>query len=254
MKQVTADVVAHRSSGRLSPDAGSHGELRIRQAGLCAYAPVADAMRAFTQGRDENTADELWLLEHTPVYTLGQAGRREHLLDPGQIPVVQSDRGGQVTYHGPGQMVAYTLVDLRRARIGIRSYVALLEQCVVDILHELGVASGRVQGAPGVYVGAAKVAALGLRARRSCTYHGIALNVRMSLAPFAGINPCGFAGLEVTQTSELGIELGVDELGDRFAARFAKNMRYRHVDRAAASPIFRALPASTPKDLSDGSR
>jgi lipoyl(octanoyl) transferase len=166
-------------------------------------------MRDFTDERGPSTVDEIWLLEHPPVYTLGQAGRREHLLAPGNIPVVQSDRGGQVTYHGPGQAVVYTLLDLRRLGIGVRTAVERLEGAVIDLLAEHGVPGARLAGAPGVYVDGAKVAALGLRVRRACAYHGVALNVDVDLEPFARIDPCGYAGLPVTRLADLGIALDV---------------------------------------------
>jgi lipoyl(octanoyl) transferase len=156
-------------------------------------------MRAFTDSRDADTPDALWLLEHPPVFTLGQAGRPEHLLAPGTIPVIQTDRGGQVTYHGPGQLVAYLLLDLRRAGIGIKRLVERLEQAVIDLLAEHGVAAERRADAPGVYVAGAKIASLGLRVRNGCCYHGLALNVDMDLEPFGRINPCGYAGLAVTR-------------------------------------------------------
>jgi lipoyl(octanoyl) transferase len=190
-------------------------------------------MRRFTDARDEATADELWLLEHSPVFTLGQAGRREHLLDAGGIPVVESDRGGQVTYHGPGQLVAYVLVDLRRRRLGVRHLVAGLEQCIIDMLGAEAIDAVRRDRAPGVYVSGKKVCALGLRIRNGCSYHGVALNVHMDLAPFERIDPCGYAGLEVTQTRDLGIPWSVRKAGDRFAAAFARQFAYearRNID------------------------
>lgn len=174
--------------------------LRIRHlAGLQDYPATWAAMRAFTDARDADTPDELWLLEHPPVFTLGQAGRPEHLLAPGAIPVIQTDRGGQVTYHGPGQLVAYLLLDLRRAGIGVKRLVERLEQAIIDLLAEHGVQAERRANAPGVYVAGAKIASLGLRVRNGCCYHGLALNVDMDLEPFGRINPCGYAGLRVTQ-------------------------------------------------------
>jgi lipoyl(octanoyl) transferase len=174
--------------------------LRIKHlAGLQDYPATWAAMRAFTDARETSTPDELWLLEHPPVFTLGQAGRLEHLLAPGTIPVIQTDRGGQVTYHGPGQLVAYLLLDLRRAGIGVKRLVERLEQSVIDLLAEYGVAAERRTDAPGVYVAGAKIASLGLRVRNGCSYHGLALNVDMDLEPFSRINPCGYAGLAVTQ-------------------------------------------------------
>jgi lipoyl(octanoyl) transferase len=164
-------------------------------------------MQDFTARRTADTPDEIWLLEHPPVYTLGQAGRREHLIAETGIPVVPIDRGGQITYHGPGQVVAYVLVDLRRRGYGIRDLVTRLEQAVIDLLAAQGVAAARLGGAPGVYVDGAKIAALGLRVRHGCTYHGLALNVDMDLAPFAAINPCGYPGMRVTQCRDLGVKL-----------------------------------------------
>ncbi|WP_242469296.1 lipoyl(octanoyl) transferase LipB [Rhabdochromatium marinum] len=164
-------------------------------------------MQDFTAARDASTPDELWILEHDPVFTLGQAGRPEHLLNPGAIPVIHCDRGGQVTYHGPGQLVVYVLFDLRRARLGVRELVQRLEQAVIAMLETQGIAGSTRAGAPGVYVAEAKIAALGLRVRQGCSYHGLALNVAMDLAPFACINPCGYPGLQVTQLADLGCAL-----------------------------------------------
>lgn len=163
-------------------------------------------MRAFTDERTSQTRDELWLLEHDAVFTLGQAGRLEHVLSPGTIPVEQSDRGGQVTYHGPGQIVAYLLLNLRRRKLGVRGLVWALEQAVIDLLAEADARAVRRAGAPGVYVDGAKLAALGVRIRRGCCYHGLAVNVDMDLEPFERIDPCGFPGLRVTQLRDLGIE------------------------------------------------
>jgi len=163
-------------------------------------------MQAFTDARVDNTQNELWVVEHPPVYTLGQAGKREHILDAGQIDIVESDRGGQVTYHGPGQVIVYTLINLRRAHMGIRELVIRLEQAVIATLSEFGVGSVGKRDAPGVYVDNRKIAALGLRVRRGCSYHGLSLNVDVDLSPFAGINPCGFKGLKVTSMREAGVE------------------------------------------------
>jgi lipoyl(octanoyl) transferase len=175
-------------------------------------------MRRFTATRDTGTPDELWFLEHPPVYTLGQAGKLEHLLRENGIPVVRVDRGGQVTYHGPGQVVAYVMLDLRRRGLSVKQLVCLLEQAVIDMLADRGVEGVRRVGAPGVYVGGAKVAALGLRVRGGATYHGLALNVDMELAPFRDINPCGYEGLAVTQLADLGVRLAVAEARDALAA------------------------------------
>ena len=175
-----------------------------RQLGLQPYEPVYRRMREFTLARDAATPDELWFLEHQPVFTQGQAGKAEHVLAPGAIPVVQSDRGGQVTYHGPGQLMGYVLVDLQRLGYGIRSLVTRLEQAMVDCLAGYGIEAAGRRDQPGVYVGERKICSLGLRVRKGCTYHGLALNVAMDLEPFARINPCGFRGLAMTQVSDLG--------------------------------------------------
>lgn len=175
-----------------------------RPPGLQPYEPVWRAMQAFTDARGADTEDELWVLQHEPVYTLGQAGKWEHVLAPGDIPVVPVDRGGQVTYHGPGQCVAYPLIDLRRRGIGVRELVHRIEQAIIDTLDTWNIVAQRREGAPGVYVGAAKIAALGLRVRRGCSFHGLAFNLAMDLEPFHRINPCGYEGLAVTQVLDLG--------------------------------------------------
>jgi lipoyl(octanoyl) transferase len=184
--------------------AGSRA-LRVRDLGRVAYEPVWRAMQAFTDARDADTADELWLVEHDPVFTLGQAGRPEHLLMPGDIPVLKVDRGGQVTYHGPGQLVAYPLLDLRRLGLGVREYVCRIEQALIDTLAGWDIRAQRREGAPGVYVdGGAKIAALGIRVRHGRSFHGLAFNIAMDLEPFRRINPCGYAGLDVTSVVECG--------------------------------------------------
>ncbi len=176
----------------------------VRELGRQPYEPVWRAMQRLTDARGPDTPDELWLVEHDPVFTLGQAGKPEHVLAAGGIPVLQVDRGGQVTYHGPGQIVAYPLVDLRRLGLGVRELVCRIEQAVIDLLAGYGIAATRRGGAPGIYVGGAKVMALGLRVRRGCSFHGLALNVAMDLEPYRRINPCGFQGLEVTSVLDLG--------------------------------------------------
>ena len=178
--------------------------LLVRRLGRRPYEPVWRAMQALTDARDAATPDELWLVEHDPVFTLGQAGKREHVLAPGDIPVLPVDRGGQVTYHGPGQLVAYPLLDLRRLGIGVRELVHRIEQAVIDTLARFDIAAARREGAPGIYVGAAKIMALGLRVRRGCSFHGLAFNVAMDLEPYARINPCGYQGLAVTQVLDCG--------------------------------------------------
>ncbi|MCO5094074.1 MAG: lipoyl(octanoyl) transferase LipB [Xanthomonadaceae bacterium] len=187
-----------------SPDPAPLRSVLVRDLGRRAYEPVWHAMQAFTDARDADTEDELWLVEHDPVFTQGQAGKAEHLLAPGDIPVVAVDRGGQVTYHGPGQIVAYPMIDLRRLGIGVRQLVCRIEQAIINTLEEWNIAAARREGAPGVYVGEAKIAALGLRVRRGCSFHGLAFNIAMDLAPFSRINPCGYRGLAVTQMTDLG--------------------------------------------------
>ncbi len=173
------------------------------------YTPIWRAMQSFTDSRDAHTPDQIWCLEHPPVFTLGMNAASEHLLNPGAIPVVAIDRGGQVTYHGPGQLVAYPLLDLRRLQLGVREVVVALENAVIDTLDELGVTAKARREAPGVYVDGRKIASIGLRIRRGCSYHGLAFNVAMDLAPFGCINPCGFAGLEVIDLATLGVQLDV---------------------------------------------
>lgn len=176
----------------------------VRDLGRQPYEPVWRAMQAYTDARGAHGSDELWLVEHEPVFTLGQAGKAEHVLAPGDIPVIPVDRGGQVTYHGPGQIVAYPLVDLRRLKLGVRELVCRIEQAIIDVLADWNIEARRRAGAPGVYVGEAKVAALGLRVRRGCSFHGLAFNIAMDLEPFRRINPCGYAGLAVTSMRDLG--------------------------------------------------
>jgi lipoyl(octanoyl) transferase len=191
---------------------------RVQRLGHVDYAQAEAAMRNFTASRDAHTADELWLAEHPPVYTLGVGANRAH--GPRQangIPVIQTGRGGEITYHGPGQVVLYTLVDLSRRGLKVKQFVVLLEQCVIDLLALYGVKAEKKPGAPGVYVRGAKVAALGLRVARGRAYHGVALNVDMDLAPFAAIDPCGYPGLAVTQARDLGIAASADELGEQLA-------------------------------------
>lgn len=173
--------------------------LVVRDLGLQPYEPVWEAMKTFTAQRDGSVPDEVWCLQHPPVYTQGQAGKAEHVLAPGDIPVVRVDRGGQVTYHGPGQLVIYLLVDLSRAGLGVRQFVDVIEQAIVSVLAGYGVTAAPRPDAPGVYVAGAKIASLGLRVRRGCSFHGLALNVDMDMTPFSRINPCGYAGLPMCQ-------------------------------------------------------
>jgi lipoyl(octanoyl) transferase len=194
----------------------------VRHLGLAEYAPTYQAMRRFTDARGTKTPDELWVLEHPPVYTVGITGRAEHFPRSGEVPVERVDRGGQITYHGPGQAIVYALVDLGRRGLTVRSMVTLLERTVIDTLCEHDVTAERKIGAPGVYVDGAKIAALGLRVRRGCCYHGLALNVDMDLAPFSAIDPCGYPGLAVTQTRAHGVLAGATEMGDELAHRIAR--------------------------------
>ncbi len=200
----------------------------VRTLGPTDYMATWQAMQDFTARRDAHAPDEIWLTEHRPIYTLGLAGRREHVLRDNGIPLVKVDRGGQVTYHGPGQMVAYTLVDMRRRRYGIRDMVRRLEAAVVEWLDAVGIQSYGKPAAPGVYVdrdgAAAKIAALGLKVRRGCTYHGLAVNVAMDLAPFADIDPCGFPGLAVTQLADFGVIRTVATAGHEFAPYLARHL------------------------------
>jgi len=191
-------------------------DVRVRRLGRAEYEPTWRAMQAFTTQRGADSADELWLLEHPPVYTLGVAGRTEHLPRVANgIPVVRTDRGGQITYHGPGQVVLYLLLDLRRRGLSVRPLVRIMEQAVIDLLAAYGVAAAGRHEAPGVYVDGAKIAALGLRIRNNCCYHGLAFNVDMDLSPFHAIDPCGYSGLAVTQARDLGVADGPELLGEK---------------------------------------
>ena len=194
-------------------------------------------MQAFTDARDDATADELWLVEHEPVFTLGQAGKPEHVLAPGDIPVIHVDRGGQVTYHGPGQIVLYPLLDLRRLKLGVREYVCRIEQAIIDTLGDWNIEAVRREGAPGVYVAGAKIAALGIRVRRGCTFHGLAFNIAMDLSPFLRINPCGYEGLRVTSMVDLGGPSGLEAVKPLLVAHVA--MKFGLTVQTAPPP---ALP------------
>jgi len=214
--------------------------LKVRRLGRQPYMATWQAMSAFTDNRTADTPDELWLLEHDPVFTLGQAGRMEHVLAPGDIPVIPVDRGGQVTYHGPGQIVGYPLIDLRRAGVGVRELVHRIEQALIDTLAHWNVVAVRREGAPGVYVAEAKVAALGLRVRRGCSFHGLAFNVAMDLEPFHRINPCGYKGLAVTQLLDLGGPSQLAAVEDVLMAEFCRQFDFVAVP---AAPILPELPA-----------
>ncbi len=189
--------------------------MHIRHLGLVDYEPTWHAMQAFTETRTGETSDELWIVEHPPVYTLGLAGKPEHLLQQTAIPLIKTDRGGQITYHGPGQLVVYLLMDLRRRDYGVRDMVRRIEQAIIDTLADYGIEARGDVNAPGVYVGARKIASLGLRIKNHATYHGLSLNVSMDLAPFGWINPCGYAGLEVTRMADLGVEATLAQVAER---------------------------------------
>lgn len=207
--------------------------LLVRTLGRQAYPDVWKAMRRFTDERDESTKDEIWLLEHDPVFTLGQAGKKEHLLAPGQIPVVETDRGGQVTYHGPGQLVAYCLIDIKRLNLGIKPYVRAIENAIIHLLSGYDITAHIEEGAPGVYVDKAKIGSIGLRVRKGRSYHGLSLNVDMSLEPFSRINPCGYQGLKMTQICDqwsrpLGDEASpsIERVGQDLIAALAQEFNF----------------------------
>ena len=205
----------------------SNSKLLVRRLGLLEYEPVWRAMQTFTDLRDADTPDELWLVEHPPVFTQGQAGRAEHVLAPGDIPVIQVDRGGQVTYHGPGQIVAYPLIDISRLKLGVRALVAGIEQAIIGVLKSYDVDAGLIAGAPGVYVDGAKIASLGLRIRRGKSFHGLAFNINMDLEPFQRINPCGYEGLQVTNLSAFA-EVSMAEVENRLIAGLCEVLGYNN--------------------------
>lgn len=200
--------------------------LHVRHLGQQDYESVWHAMQHYTDNRDEHSQDELWVVEHPPVFTQGQAGKSEHILNPGDIPVIQVDRGGQVTYHGPGQLVVYPLIDIKRNKMGVRQLVTNIEQSIVDMLTPYGIEAYAKADAPGVYVQERKIASLGLRIRKGCSFHGLALNVDMDLAPFRRINPCGYAGLEMIQCKELNGPQTVTEAADKLIETFSQIMGY----------------------------
>ncbi len=211
----------------------SAGALWVRNLGRRPYEPVWTAMREFTDSRTPDTPDELWLVEHDPVFTQGLAGKPEHLLNPGDIPIVQTDRGGQVTYHGPGQVVAYPLLDLKRLGVGVRCLVDRLEQAVIDVLADLGIEGQRRERAPGVFVGQAKIASIGLKVRRDCTYHGVAFNIDMDLRPFARINPCGFAGLDMVDLRSLNGSANWNQAAEALSTSISRLLGYHRLSDVA---------------------
>jgi lipoyl(octanoyl) transferase len=227
--------------------------LFVRQLGVQPYEPVWKAMSDFTDNRDESTVDELWLVQHEPVYTQGQAGKPEHLLNPDDIPVVQSDRGGQVTYHGPGQLVAYPLINLRRRKLGVRDMVSLLENTAIELLSSCKISSYAKADAPGVYVQAngqeVKVASLGLRVRKGCSFHGLSINVDMDLSPFNNINPCGYAGLPMAQIKDLqsGSSIDYDSIEETVTQLIANKLNVSNIEYKNTLPTTSLLPTSTLK-------
>jgi lipoyl(octanoyl) transferase len=198
-----------------STDSEQLSHLLVRRLGVMAYQESYDVMREFTANRDENTSDEIWLLEHPPTFTQGLNGKTEHLLDPGKIPLIQVDRGGQITYHGPGQLIAYLLLDLRRHKMGVRQLVTAMEQSVIDLVSNYGITANARTDAPGVYVEDAKIAAIGLRVKRGRSYHGLSLNIDMDLTPFSHINPCGHPGMVVTDLRTLGVTDSLEKITDK---------------------------------------
>ncbi len=204
--------------------------LVVRELGRQDYLPVWQAMHDFTDQRNDGTQDEVWLVEHNPVFTQGQAGKAEHLLNTGDIPVVQSDRGGQVTYHGPGQLVAYFLINLRRKKLGVRELVTHIENIVIETLQHFGIASNARPDAPGVYVEQRKICSLGLRIRKGCSFHGLALNINMDLTPFLRINPCGYAGMEMVQTKDLNGPQSIAEIQSVVIDKITQLLGYDQVE------------------------
>lgn len=207
-------------------------QLILRDLGLQPYEPTWQRMQAFTQTRCETTQDEIWSLQHEPVFTQGQAGKEEHLLGTGDIPVVQVDRGGQVTYHGPGQAIVYLLINLKRKKIGVRDLVSIMEDSVIATLKDYQIEAYAKPDAPGVYVSDSKIASLGLRVRRGCSFHGLALNLAMDLEPFLRINPCGYAGMEMTQLGMLAENLDQDEATERLLNHLISKLGYTNITRA----------------------
>jgi lipoyl(octanoyl) transferase len=212
-------------SAQPQPRPQEQAATQLRRLGLCDYEPTWRAMQQFTAERTPATADEIWLLEHPPVFTLGMNASRAHLIAPGEIPVVQIDRGGQVTYHGPGQLVVYPLIDLTRAGFGVRDFVTALERAVIQLAGQYGIEAECRRNAPGVYVAGAKLASVGVRVRRSGSYHGLAINVALDLAPFGRINPCGYAGLAMTQLSALGGPATVADCADALEPHLRRALR-----------------------------
>ncbi|MBL4288252.1 lipoyl(octanoyl) transferase LipB [Vibrio fluvialis] len=213
-------------------------QLVVRRLGRQDYHPVWQAMHDFTDQRDDSTRDEVWLVEHNPVFTQGQAGKAEHLLNTGDIPVVQSDRGGQVTYHGPGQIVAYFLINLRRKKLGVRELVTDIENLVINTLKAYNIDSAARPDAPGVYVDGKKICSLGLRIRKGCSFHGLALNVNMDLSPFLRINPCGYEGMEMVQVSNLGGPTHIEDVEQQLIKELVSLFGYEEVEFSTEAPVI----------------
>ena len=216
----------------------AEGTLLVRNLGRQDYEPVWQAMKTFTHNRDEQTQDELWIVQHDPVFTLGQAGKPEHVLNPGDIPVIRVDRGGQVTYHGPGQLVFYLLQDVRRRGGGPRQLVTALENAVISLLDSYGINACNDPDAPGVYVDSAKIAALGLRFRKHRSYHGLSLNVDMNLEPFSRINPCGYPDMTVTQMADLTDNIEIDQVADKLLQCFIEELGYNNAELTSNTVNF----------------
>lgn len=213
-------------------------QLVVRRLGRQDYHPVWQAMHDFTDQRDDSTRDEVWLVEHNPVFTQGQAGKAKHLLNTGDIPVVQSDRGGQVTYHGPGQIVAYFLINLRRKKLGVRELVTDIENLVINTLKAYNIDSAARPDAPGVYVDGKKICSLGLRIRKGCSFHGLALNVNMDLSPFLRINPCGYQGMEMVQVSNLGGPTRIEDVEQQLIKELVSLFGYEEVEFSTEAPVI----------------
>ncbi|BDP34329.1 TPA: lipoyl(octanoyl) transferase LipB [Vibrio parahaemolyticus] len=211
-------------------------QLVVKRLGRQDYEPVWKAMHEFTDQRTEETPDEVWLVEHNPVFTQGQAGKAEHLINTGDIPVVQSDRGGQVTYHGPGQLVAYFLINLRRKKLGVRDLVTTIENLVINTLKAYNIDSAARPDAPGVYVDGKKICSLGLRIRKGCSFHGLALNVNMDLTPFLRINPCGYAGMEMVQVSQFNGPSDVETVEKQLIEELVTLLNYERVEFSTEAP------------------
>lgn len=224
------------SSAEGAEQPGLAGSLTVRNLGTVPYTQTWRAMQAFTQQRNAETQDEIWLLQHPPVFTQGQAGKAEHILAPGAIPVVQVDRGGQVTYHGPGQLMAYLLLDLARKKMGVRDLVSAIEAALVEALAGWNIQAAPKADAPGVYVDGRKIASLGLRIRRGCSFHGLALNISMNMEPFGRINPCGYAGLAMAQVCDYAPEVQVGQAAEQISAALRKQLGYIEVSATDALP------------------